>query len=128
MRLFTIVLLFLLTSENCYANRYKLHPGVYSFQGEKFEIELKVPCPGVNLACQNVTYDGINKKTGGKIHLKGQLMVNPQANRQWYEFENGQYLYLLTPDYTPSDTPDEKWRLNVSIKGKYIISDYGVMY
>ena len=45
--IFTLVTL--AASANCYAEGHKLHPDIRSFQGEKFEIELKAGCPETSL-------------------------------------------------------------------------------
>lgn len=128
MRLLIIFTFISLVSANCYADGYKLHPGIRSFEGEKFEIELKAHCPETSVTCNDVSYEAINKKTGEKLHLKGRLLSNPTKDRQWYEFENGKYLYQLTADYSPSTNLTEWWVLNVMYQGKYIASDEGNMY
>lgn len=128
MRLLMVYFLITFFSANCHAEEHKLHSDIHIFQGEKFEIELKVNCPKSELTCNDVGYNAINKNTGKKIQLKGQLLSNPTGDRQWYEFKNGKYLYELTADYTPSTTPQERWVLNVIHDGKYIASDEGNMY
>ena len=122
---FSFITLF---SVNSHAEGHNLHPGIRTFQGEKFEIELKADCPETSLTCKNVRYDAINRKTGSRLHLTGSLLSNPTKDRQWYEFENGEYLYQLTADYSPSTKPTEWWVLNVIFKGKSIASDEGNMY
>lgn len=128
MNLLMIFSLTILISLNCSAEEYKLHPGIRSFQGEKFEIELKAGCPETSLTCDDVSYDAINRKSGERLHLTGRLLSNPTRDRQWYEFENGKYLYQLTADYSPSTKSTEWWVLNVMFKGKTIASDEGNMY
>lgn len=128
MRLLLCISFSILFSASCLAQEYKLHHGVRTFQGDKFEVELNSSCSEDYLDCGNVSYDGINKETGARLQLKGRLIYNPVKDRQWYEFKNGQYLYMLTPDYTPSSKSQEIWRLNVTHKDKYIASDEGIMY
>jgi hypothetical protein len=125
LKAFSFITLF---SVCAHAEGHKLHPGIRSFQGEKFEIELKARCPESSVTCNDVSYDAISKKTGEKLHLTGRLLSNPTKDHQWYEFENGKYLYMLTADYSPSAKSTEWWVLNVTCNGEFIASDEGSMY
>lgn len=128
MKLLICFLFSILLSASCLAQGFKHPPGFRTFQGAKFEIVLNSACSENDLNCDSVSYDGVNKKTGARLHLKGRLISDQSRERQWYDFKNGQYLYMLTPDYTPSNKPLEIWNLNVFHKGEYIASDEGAMY
>lgn len=127
-----IVILFVsmfLISAPCFAEVYRLHPGPADFEGQRFDIDLKFHCPEGEVTCDDVDYDGINKKTGARLHLKGRVMSNPNSmNFQGYEFDNGKYSYTLTPDYAQSTGSQEIWILNVFYEDKPIATDQGVMH
>lgn len=70
MRLLMVCFLITFFSANCHAEEHKLHSDIHIFQGEKFEIELKVNCPKSELTCNDVGYNAINKKQVKKFSSK----------------------------------------------------------
>lgn len=129
MKIAIIVVCVFLMSAPCFAKTYRLHPGPADFEGQRFDIDLKYNCQEGEVTCGDVDYDGINKKTGARLHLKGQVMSNPNSmNFQGYEFYNGKYSYTLTPDYAQSTGSQDIWILNVFYEDKPIATDQGVMH
>jgi hypothetical protein len=125
----TPAIFILLFSMNCYANTYRLHPGLPDFEGQHFDIDLKFNCPEGEMTCDDVDYDGINKKTGARLRLKGRVMFNSHNyNFQGYIFDNGGYSYVLNPDYSKGNVSEEVWNLKVFYKNKVIATDQGVMH
>lgn len=115
-------------SMNCYGSNYKLHPVTPTFQGKHFDIDIRERCQEGEVTCPDVSYDSINKKTGARLHLKGRVMFNPHNyNFQGYIFDNGDYSYVLSPDYSKSTAEERVWDLNVLYKDKIIAFDEGVM-
>ncbi|RJT44328.1 hypothetical protein [Rahnella woolbedingensis] len=114
MRSLKVISLITLLSVDSHAEGYKLHPGIRTFQGQKFEIELKAHCPETRLACNDVSYEAINKKTGERLHLKGRVLTNYYSHDfRGFEFKNGNYIYTLRPDSGASNDVSQIWNLNV---------------
>lgn len=125
---FMVVSLFLISAP-CFAEIYRLHPGQADFEGQRFDIDLKYNCPEGEMACDDVDYDGINKKTGARLHLKGRVISNYYSHDfRGYEFKNGKYSYTLRPDSKASNDESEIWDLNISLNGEIISTDQGVMH
>jgi hypothetical protein len=124
-----ILLSFLIMgSMSCHAEGYKLHAGHPDFEGKRFDIDLKYNCPEGEMTCKDVDYDGINKKTGARLHLKGRVMFNSHSyDFQGYIFDNGDYSYVLNPDNSKETDSGQVWILNVFYKDKVIATDEGVM-
>lgn len=129
MKKILIIIFTVFCSINCYASNFRLHSGLPDFEGQHFDIDLKFNCQEGEVACDNVSYDSINKKTGAKLHLKGRVLLSPDSNNfQGYEFDNGKYSYILTPDYTQSKDSLQLWTLNVFYEEKSIATDQGIMH
>lgn len=116
-------------SMNSFAKGYVLHSGRPGFEGQRFDIDLKYNCPEGEMTCEDVDYDGINKKTGARLHLKGRVMFNSHSyDFQGYIFDNGEYSYVLTPDNSKETDSGQVWNLNVFYKEKVIATDQGIMH
>jgi len=68
---------------------------------EHFEIIITSNCAEGEVTCNNVTYDGKNRKNGSSIHLKGKTLhslcadgVTP-CSFQGYAFTNGNIDYIV---------------------------------
>ncbi len=129
MKKILIIIFAVLFSLSCFANNFRLHSGLPDFEGQHFDIDLKVNCPEGEMACDDVIYDAINKKTGARLHLKGRVMYNPHNyDFQGYVFDNGDYSYVLNPDYSKGTDSEQIWVLNVFYKHKVIAFDQGIMH
>ncbi|QLK62995.1 hypothetical protein GE278_20555 [Enterobacteriaceae bacterium Kacie_13] len=118
-----------LCSMNCFAQDYRLHPGIPDFEGHHFDIDIKVNCPEGEIECDDVSYDGINKKTGARLHLKGRVITNYYSHDfRGFEFKNGNYIYTLRPHSAASNDETQIWNLNVSLHDKIIATDQGIMH
>ncbi|MFU2315164.1 hypothetical protein [Rahnella sp. PCH160] len=71
-----LIVLICMCSMSCFAQNYRLHSGLPDFEGQRFDIDLKDNCPEGEMDCDDVSYDGINKKTGARLHLKGRVITN----------------------------------------------------
>lgn len=69
-----------------------------------YSVTITENCKEGVVGCDDVTYRGINRKTGKSITLKGAARMVMCADRvtpchvDVYEFKNGAYLYSLYPD------------------------------
>lgn len=129
MKKILIIFFAVLFSLSCFANNFRLHSGLPDFEGKNFDIDLKVNCPEGEMACDDVSYDAINKKTGARLHLKGRVLTNYYSHDfRGFEFKNGDYIYTLRPDPDESNDKSQVWNLNVSFHDKIIATDQGIMH
>ena len=69
-----------------------------------FTVKIKVNCKEGNVTCENVIYNGISKKTGKTISLKGRTMHSKCADGvtpchfQGYIFKSGTTSYTVMED------------------------------
>ena len=67
----------------------------------QFVVVVVERCPEGDVACNDVTYTGVNRKTGESIFLKGQAWVRLCADRVTpcqhigWEFKNGDLIYRV---------------------------------
>jgi hypothetical protein len=77
-----------------------------TFSTPKFSIKITENCEEGVVGCDNVTYVGVNKKTGKSITLKGKSLMRLCADRVTpcqhigYTFQNGKVVYLVTDQGT----------------------------
>jgi hypothetical protein len=77
-----------------------------TLQTKNFEVDIIRNCAEGEVTCDNVSYMGTNRKTGDSISLTGKTLhqlcadgVTP-CHFLGYEFNNGNYRYLVTSDGT----------------------------
>ncbi|WP_413530059.1 hypothetical protein [Rahnella inusitata] len=129
MKISILIVVAFIFSINCFANTYRLHSGLPDFEGQHFDIDVKVNCSEGEMECDDVIYDGINKKTGARLHLKGRILTNYYSHDfRGFEFKNGNYIYTLRPDSGASNDVSQIWNLNVSLHDKIIATDQGIMH
>ncbi len=91
-----------------------------------YKISIDQNCQEGEVSCDNVTYHSLNKKNNKEITLKGKVInQKPSMDFAGYEFDNGDYAYTLTPDYSASDSQYEYWMLNVFKGNKVVFSEAG---
>jgi hypothetical protein len=90
---------------------------------EKFVVVIAERCPEGDVACNNVTYTGVNRSTGESVTLKGQAWVRmcadnvtPCQHIGWL-FKNGEYTYRVR------ETPP---LLEVERNGKTVLEQQAV--
>jgi hypothetical protein len=90
---------------------------------EQFVVVVVEHCPEGDVACNNVTYTGVSRKTGETISLKGQAWlrmcadtVTPCEHVGW-QFRNGEFTYRVR------ETPPS---LEVERGGKTVIEQKAV--
>jgi hypothetical protein len=92
-----------------------------TLQTKNFEVNITSNCAEGEVTCDNVSYRGINRKTGDSISLTGKTLHQLCADNVTpcrflgYEFINGNYRYLVTSDGT----------LQVYRGNKLILSEQG---
>lgn len=87
-----------------------------------YKIFIDEHCSEYDIACNNVTYTSVNKKTGLTLTLKGATInVGPSQDFRGYDFPNGEYLYRLIP----SDKDSSRWELLVMKKGHVLLQESG---
>lgn len=90
---------------------------------EQFVIVIVERCPEGDVACNDVSYTGINRKTGEAISLKGQAWVRMCADavtpceHVGWQFKNGEFTYRVR------ETPPS---LEVERGGKTLIDQKAV--
>jgi hypothetical protein len=88
----------------------------------QFVVVIVERCPEGDVACNDVTYTGVNRKTGESIHLKGQAWVRLCADRVTpcqhlgWQFRNGDLVYKV------QETPAV---LQVERRGKTLLEETG---
>lgn len=76
----------------------------FTLETENHLVEITVRCPEGYVTCDRVTYQGVNKKTGAAITLRGETMHHPCADGVTpcrflgYRFRNGKHVYLVWED------------------------------
>lgn len=81
------------------------------------------------MACDDVSYDGINKKTGARLQLKGRVLTNYYSHDfRGFEFKNGDYIYTLRPDPGALNDISQVWNLNISLHDNIIATDQGIIH
>ncbi len=72
-----------------------------TFTTPNFQITITRNCPEGYVTCNNVKYQGVNRKTGAAIVLKGKTIHSPGSDGTTpgrflgYEFLNGNYRYVV---------------------------------
>ena len=90
---------------------------------EQFVIVIVERCPEGDVACNNVSYTGVNRKTGEAISLKGQAWVRMCADtvtpceHVGWQFKSGEFTYRI------HETPPS---LEVERGGKTLIEQKAV--
>jgi hypothetical protein len=88
----------------------------------QFVVVVVERCPEGDVACNDVTYTGVNRNTGESIHLKGQAWVRLCADRVTpcqhigWQFKNGDLIYRV------QETPAV---LQVERRGKTLLEEAG---
>jgi len=73
---------------------------------KNFQIDITRNCPEGSVTCDNVTYKGVDLKSGKSIQLTGRTVNSPGADGVTpgrflgYEFLNGDYRYFVSDDGT----------------------------
>lgn len=73
---------------------------------KNFRIDITRNCPQGSVTCDNVTYKGVDLKSGKSIQLTGRTLHSPGAGGVTpgrflgYEFINGDYRYVVSDDGT----------------------------
>lgn len=86
-----------------------------------FRVTITNNCPEGEVACNNVTYHGVNVNTNASLQLQGRTVHTSCADGVTpcrfvgYEFSNGNYRYLVT----------EEGRLQVYQNGKIVLNQIG---
>jgi len=90
---------------------------------EQFVVVIVERCPEGDVACNNVSYTGVNRNTGEVVSLKGQAWVRMCADtvtpceHVGWQFKNGEYTYRVR------ETPPS---LEVERGGKTLIQQKAV--
>lgn len=90
---------------------------------DRFLIKIESNCEEGNVACGDISYTGIRKSDGAKIHLKGKTL-NKDCEKSTcdfygYIFKNGNYTYTIHARSSASLTIEEN--------GKVILYEDGVL-
>ena len=94
---------------------------------EQFVIVVVERCPEGDVTCNNVSYTGINRKTGEAISLKGQAWVRMCADtvtpceHVGWQFKSGEFTYRVRA--TPPSLEVERGGKTV-IEQKVVWTDY----